>query len=450
MPPTGREKKRLRDWLEDLLNTGQVPGMRWTDMERGEFLMVWRNGNNRAWTEEDGFIYREWAIHKGHYKPNPDGTWPEPDYPTWKSRLRCALNRCSDFQEIKQDQKVEWKMFRMVPKERDPTPDPTQAAQYGAVQPSCSTDMYINVYFPPNIPAVVTGIKATPDSSYEEKKPPDQMKQSDGFSSLNSEALAGLTPEQLANYADELMDISLENDVKIECDESQEMPDSLSLLSLRSEPKVHDMCFWLRYKSTVIRKCILTNQKGCQIYNPGSANIPALAPEYEMNGQHIGLPLPKGYLPGNDDQLHCEDIANILEYMDNGTQIFTDKQGDIYARRLSRCKIYCANASMNAAEPYKLPRYQKIKVFDFAAFQQQLLKAKTEGGKVPSVTVVFSLGQKWSWTKSINKMCISAAVASAKCWYDLRKFMSSRRRYPGRAVEETAIEVSLENMNLGD
>lgn len=58
MPPTGREKKRLRDWLEDLLNTGQVPGMRWTDMERGEFLMVWRNGNNRAWTEEDGFIYR--------------------------------------------------------------------------------------------------------------------------------------------------------------------------------------------------------------------------------------------------------------------------------------------------------------------------------------------------------------------------------------------------------
>ncbi|XP_064635621.1 interferon regulatory factor 8-like isoform X2 [Lineus longissimus] len=394
MPPTGREKKRLRDWLEDLLNTGQVPGMRWTDMERGEFLMVWRNGNNRAWTEEDGFIYREWAIHKGHYKPNPDGTWPEPDYPTWKSRLRCALNRCSDFQEIKQDQKVEWKMFRMVPKERDPTPDPTQAAQYGAVQPSCSTDMYINVYFPPNIPAVVTGIK--------------------------------------------------------ECDESQEMPDSLSLLSLRSEPKVHDMCFWLRYKSTVIRKCILTNQKGCQIYNPGSANIPALAPEYEMNGQHIGLPLPKGYLPGNDDQLHCEDIANILEYMDNGTQIFTDKQGDIYARRLSRCKIYCANASMNAAEPYKLPRYQKIKVFDFAAFQQQLLKAKTEGGKVPSVTVVFSLGQKWSWTKSINKMCISAAVASAKCWYDLRKFMSSRRRYPGRAVEETAIEVSLENMNLGD
>lgn len=73
--------------------------------------------NNKNMDELKLFkLFQEWAIHKGHYKPNPDGTWPEPDYPTWKSRLRCALNRCSDFQEIKQDQKVEWKMFRMVPK----------------------------------------------------------------------------------------------------------------------------------------------------------------------------------------------------------------------------------------------------------------------------------------------------------------------------------------------
>jgi hypothetical protein len=94
-----------------------------------------------------------------------------------------------------------------------------------------------------------------------------------------------------------------------------------------------------------------------------------------------------------------------------------------------RCKIYYANSSTNATEPCQLPRRELIKVFDCAEFQHRLQEVKTKGGKVPSVSVLLSLGENWSLTKPISKMRISATVTNAKCWYDLRNVSTCQERY---------------------
>jgi len=47
--------------------------------------------------------FKEWAKHTGRYREGVD----EPDWVTWKTRLRCALHKAADILEIKAESKTE-------------------------------------------------------------------------------------------------------------------------------------------------------------------------------------------------------------------------------------------------------------------------------------------------------------------------------------------------------
>ena len=74
---------------------GTCPGVVWEDKQEGMFRIPWVNGKNKEWKEEDSQIFLEWAKFKNKYT---DGD--QMQYPTWKTQLRCALNRMSDFREV--------------------------------------------------------------------------------------------------------------------------------------------------------------------------------------------------------------------------------------------------------------------------------------------------------------------------------------------------------------
>ena len=47
--------------------------------------------------------FQEWAVHTGRFREGVDPT----DYPTWKTRFRCALNKLPDIQEVKEYSKLD-------------------------------------------------------------------------------------------------------------------------------------------------------------------------------------------------------------------------------------------------------------------------------------------------------------------------------------------------------
>jgi hypothetical protein len=49
---------------------------------------------------EDPIFFQQWAIYKGRYAQNPDGSFPPEDYTNWKANFRCAMNRCNDIEQI--------------------------------------------------------------------------------------------------------------------------------------------------------------------------------------------------------------------------------------------------------------------------------------------------------------------------------------------------------------
>lgn len=95
-------KQKLRPWLEEMISRGDVSGLCWLNEEKTKFRIPWKHGGKQDWSPDNSRIFMEWAKHTGKYREGVD----EPNYPTWKTRLRCAFNKAPDIQEVKEESQL--------------------------------------------------------------------------------------------------------------------------------------------------------------------------------------------------------------------------------------------------------------------------------------------------------------------------------------------------------
>ena len=50
--------KRLRYWLIDMIDSGEIPGLRWENAERTIFRIPWKHAGKNNWKEEDCRIFQ--------------------------------------------------------------------------------------------------------------------------------------------------------------------------------------------------------------------------------------------------------------------------------------------------------------------------------------------------------------------------------------------------------
>ncbi|CAM9281071.1 unnamed protein product [Lampetra planeri] len=92
------ERMRMRPWLEEQINSCQIPGLRWVNKEKRIFQIPWMHAARHGWDlEKDAPLFMRWAIHTGKYQEGID----RPDPKTWKANFRCAMNSLPDIEEVK-------------------------------------------------------------------------------------------------------------------------------------------------------------------------------------------------------------------------------------------------------------------------------------------------------------------------------------------------------------
>ncbi|XP_037117109.1 interferon regulatory factor 2-like isoform X1 [Syngnathus acus] len=92
------DRMRMRPWLEEQINSCQIPGLKWVNEEKRIFQIPWMHAARHGWDlEKDAPLFMRWAIHTGKYQPGKD----KPDPKTWKANFRCAMNSLPDIEEVK-------------------------------------------------------------------------------------------------------------------------------------------------------------------------------------------------------------------------------------------------------------------------------------------------------------------------------------------------------------
>uniref|UniRef100_A0A672RVA0 Interferon regulatory factor 4b n=1 Tax=Sinocyclocheilus grahami TaxID=75366 RepID=A0A672RVA0_SINGR len=112
----GSGNGKLRQWLIEQVDTGKYPGLVWENEEKSIFRIPWKHAGKQDYNrEEDAALFKAWALFKGKHREGID----KPDPPTWKTRLRCALNKSNDFEEIVERSQLDisdpYKVYRIVP-----------------------------------------------------------------------------------------------------------------------------------------------------------------------------------------------------------------------------------------------------------------------------------------------------------------------------------------------
>lgn len=125
--------------MVEQVESGNFPGVCWDDPEKTMFRIPWKHAGKQDFREDqDAAFFKAWAIFKGKYK---EGDTEGPAI--WKTRLRCALNKSPEFEEVpgrgRMDGAEPFKVYRLLPQGILPTQTRTQKSptkrQHSSVSP---------------------------------------------------------------------------------------------------------------------------------------------------------------------------------------------------------------------------------------------------------------------------------------------------------------------------
>ncbi|XP_076133433.1 interferon regulatory factor 10 [Alosa pseudoharengus] len=112
---------RLKEWLIAQIDSGRYAGLTWENQEKTMFRIPWKHAAKQDYRQnEDAALFKAWAIYKGKYREGKDKADPS----VWKTRLRCALNKSTDFQEVPERSQLDisepYKVYRILQDSNQP------------------------------------------------------------------------------------------------------------------------------------------------------------------------------------------------------------------------------------------------------------------------------------------------------------------------------------------
>ncbi|XP_076470212.1 interferon regulatory factor 9-like [Babylonia areolata] len=414
---SSRARQRLKPWLEAQINSGRFPGLAWVDRNKGIFRITWKHGGRADWSEQDALIFREWAIHTGRYREGTDN----PDWPSWKTRLRCALNKLPDIQELKDrscyDEPNPYRVYKFVDRRGSSSPPPPPPPPRQSVgEDSCGFHAPPPLYQPPQRPSVIqSNIPTTvsdsldPNASAQRQEACGDAQVSSLGSDLEQVSITDLLPMN-TDTTISLTNISVDSNIHTPMDTDSLKGGAYQQLNqhIKPEPRDkvdpvyyhnpvgdHEFTLTLRYRCDVIEQKCVTNPHGCRVYYGDITKYVAMwDPQLfgDSRADQILVPYQPGQLESRQDQL----TFTLLDALELGINIYMHK-GGIYVLR--RCKTTVFTAPPNRPEKQTIKverRNEPVKVFDFNHdFLPAYLKYRQGQGPRPSPHVIVAIGQNY-------------------------------------------------------
>ncbi|XP_061588360.1 interferon regulatory factor 4a [Cololabis saira] len=399
---------KLRQWLIDQIDSKNYSGLVWENDERTIFRIPWKHAGKQDYNrEEDAALFKAWALFKGKYKEGVD----KPDPPTWKTRLRCALNKSNDFDEIVERSQLDisdpYKVYRIIP----------EGAKRGMKMSSIEeTASHVNSlgYIPPfasvlnQVPSFVVSQERRDWRDYHAstEQPHHPNTHHHGAHAELQYGQGPYPPSISRAWPGSHTENGFQLAFHTYFSESQPPMYAMEHNSPTTDLSLHVSLY---YRESLVKEVTITSPEGCRITSsstssPSSSSSSSPCPEEKFHGGAEIVLFPFPY-PESQRQ-GAEMLPNILE---KGVLLWMTSDG-LYANRLCQGRVYWEGPLAPFMDkPNKLEKDQPCKLFDTHQFLVALQDYAQNGRHPPRYQVVLCFGDEYPDPQRQRKM-ITAQV----------------------------------------
>ncbi|XP_054627507.1 interferon regulatory factor 8 [Dunckerocampus dactyliophorus] len=388
--------RRLKQWLMEQIHSAQYTGLLWEDESRTMFRIPWKHAGKQDYNQEvDASIFKAWAVFKGKFK---EGDKAEPA--TWKTRLRCALNKSPDFEEVTERSQLDisepYKVYRIVPEDEQKHGRSSVMVVAAASSSGDMTDMDCS-------PADIDGLIKEEEGCRIQTSPEYWPQTSVSAFSLHQDPLP-----------------------------------SGALCSAFSQ-----MMIYFYYGGKLMSNTLVTHPEGCRI-SPCQQHPGRGAPYSSDSMQSVYF--PSAELIEYERQRHV--THKLLGHLERGLLLRANQEG-IFIKRLCQSRVFWSGLadaeSHYSPVPCKLERDAVVKIFDTGRFLQALQLHQEGEFPAPDPTVTLCFGEELHGLNTAKNKLIIVQITVVKC-QQLLEAVNSRRPQTYCANMELCEDVSAEQM----
>lgn len=367
---------KLRQWLIEQVDCGKYPGLVWENDEKTIFRIPWKHAGKQDYNrDEDAALFKAWALFKGKFREGID----KPDPPTWKTRLRCALNKSNDFEELVERSQLDisdpYKVYRIIPEgaKKRPRQEDSPLSPVGyQMHPSY-----------PTVPTQVPQYMPSADCSWR-----DYCQEQASLPELPF-SQCPCPPRGLPWQGP-----SVENGYQLRASiysygpaDSQPSPFTLDA-SIRSAEALSDFRLHVSVylRDTLVREVTTSSPEGCHI-TPCSPEKHYLTP----GGPEV-VPLPVDSLSAQRRADECP--PSPPSTLERGVLLWMGADG-LYARRLCQSRVYWQGGlSPYGEKPNKLEREVTCKLLHTQDYLTEIQSYGLHGRPLSRFQVLLSFGDE--------------------------------------------------------
>ncbi|XP_041655600.1 interferon regulatory factor 10 [Cheilinus undulatus] len=351
-------KMHMKEWLIAQIESGKYEGLCWEDEDRTMFRIPWKHAAKKDYKQTtDAALFKAWAVYKGKYREGRDRADPT----MWKTRLRCALNKSSDFKEVPERNQLDitepYKVYLIVP-----DGGPTKPAE------SQLTKDEVNI-----------SAKRSPrHPGFMEKK---LHHQNESFQTTKEEAKL-LTDELMREHLYcELARNKPQNQVSAQINF---LGPSLPITDFR-------MQVILLYHGQRVMKVTTRSPDGCFILQ-GSVPVGNAKIYGPCTVQQLSFPSPaSASLPS----CLVEAMNRLLCHLERGVLLWVAPDG-VFIKRFCQGRVYWSGPTApHTDRPNKLEREKTFKLLDTPTFLNELQSCLQGKGPTPSYEIELCFGEEY-------------------------------------------------------
>ncbi|XP_053090705.1 interferon regulatory factor 8 isoform X1 [Pangasianodon hypophthalmus] len=404
MNPGGR---RLKQWLIEQINSNIYSGLLWEDEAHTMFRIPWKHAGKQDYNQEvDASIFKAWAVFKGKFK---EGDKAEPA--TWKTRLRCALNKSPDFEEVTDRSQLDisepYKVYRIVPEEEQKL-GKNVSPTLNMSCPNDGVDMVCN----------------TPDL--------DQLikEASDEYTGIIKRSHSPMDENCNVQSPQEFWHQGSPNVLPVH-------PDTSPINSFNSAFAQMMISFY--YGGKLMGHTLISHSDGCRI----SPCQPPVSNALLYGSDSLQtVRFPPVDLIDNERQRYV--TCKLFGHLERGVLLRANREG-IFIKRLCQSRVFWSGQdSQYSSGVSKLERDAVVKIFDNNRFLQALQMYQDNQYPAPDPTVSLCFGEEFADFSTAKNKLIIVQITAAKCQQLLDAVTAHRAQYSSNL--EISDELSSDQM----